>query len=113
MSSKKIVTFDQQQQGLTPKQPIKLTKRDVIKFLYKDFLIQVYEHIDLSHIFPSYENVDVADLVFNISFSFPIACNVEDAIRNLIILKNITCTENQILLVIPIIDKFIKEFYSI
>jgi hypothetical protein len=98
---------------LTPTKPLKLTKRDVIKFLYKDFYVELYEHIDLTHLFPSYDDLDVADLVFQITFLFPSGCNIDNVIRELIVIKDIKTSEETIIIVIPIIVKFLLQFHSI
>jgi hypothetical protein len=93
--------------------PTKITKRDKIELLYKDFQVELFKHIDLTYLFPSYNDLDVADLVFTISFIFPSGCHIENVIRELIIIKGVEINEEIIIVVIPIIEKFLKQFHSI
>jgi len=89
------------------------TKRDAIVKIYKEFKDEINNIIDLSTVFPSLNNLDVADLVYNVSFLLPLNCNVENQLSDVLLMSSITYNDNQFKTSIPIIKKFLLKFHSI
>ena len=102
---------------LTPCSPKLKTKREVLLDLYKQIQIEINEIIDLTYIFPKTDELDMADIIFHISFLLPQGCDVKAIVRVLIkdaaTIKGVTYTEEQIDLVVPIIEKFLQRYYTI
>lgn len=89
------------------------TKRDVIVKIYSEFKNEINNIIDVSTVFPSIDNLDVADLVYNVSFLFPLNCNVENQLKDVLCMSSIIYTQEQFNNSIPIIKKFLLKFHSI
>ena len=93
------------------------TKRDVILELYNNFKNEINDIIDVSYIFPKNDEIDLADLVFHISFILPQGCDVKTVVKVLIkdvaTLKGISYTEQQVEQAIPIFQKFLDKYYTI
>ena len=73
---------------LTPKRKI-VTKRDLLTMLYIEFQAEINQIVDLSYIFPSIDDIELADLVFNITYIFPDGCNTKHTLYELILMNNI------------------------
>ena len=89
------------------------TKRDVIVKIYSEFKNEINNIIDVSTVFPSIDNLDVADLVYNVSFLFPLNCNVENQLKDVLCMSSIIYTQEQFNNSIPIVKKFLLKFHSI
>ena len=94
------------------------TKRDLLIELYQRIQIEINEIIDVSFLFPKTdEQLDIADVIFHISFLLPPGCDVKAIVRVLLrdaaIIKNISYTEDQLESIIPIVEKFLKIYYTI
>ena len=93
------------------------TKRDVILELYNNFKNEINDIIDVSYIFPKNDDLDLADVVFHISFILPQGCDVKTVVKVLIkdvaTLKGISYNEDQINSAIPIFEKFLAKYYTI
>ena len=94
------------------------TKRDVILELYNNFKNEINDIIDVSYIFPKNDDeIDLADVVFHISFILPQGCDVKTVVKVLIkdvaTLKGVSYTEQQVEQAIPIFQKFLDKYYTI
>ena len=94
------------------------TKRHLLIELYTDFKTQINEIIDVSYIFPKNdEDLDIADVVFHISFLFPQGCDVRTIVKVLIrdtaIIKGISYTDDQVEKALPIVERFLQKYYTI
>ena len=96
---------------LTPRKIV--TKRDLIKMLYTQFQAEINQIVDLSYIFPSIDDIDIADLVFTISYTFPDGCNTKHTLYELILMQNIQIPNDTITQILPIVDNFLIRFRSI
>ena len=96
---------------LTPRKIV--TKRDLIKMLYTQFQAEINKIVDLSYIFPSIDEIDIADLVFTITYTFPDGCNTKHTLYELILMQNIQIQNDKIIEILPIVDAFLIRFRSI
>ena len=87
------------------------SKRDVITLLYNNFTTELYKIIDLRQLFP--ENMEISDLVFNMSFLFGVNCDVKAVISDLIIIHNITHSDEQLEKATEIIETFLIQYNQV
>ena len=87
------------------------SKREVITLLYNNFTTELYKIIDLRKLFP--EQMEIVELVFNMSFIFPIGCNPKNVINDLIIIHNITHSEEQLEKATVIIEAFLIQYNQV
>ena len=98
---------------LTPRTRKIITKRDLIRMLYSQFQAEINQIVDLSYIFPSIDEIDTAELVFLISYTFPPSCNTKHTLYELILIQNIQISNEKIVEILPIVDNFLIRFRSI
>ena len=96
---------------LTPRKIV--TKRDLIRMLYTQFQAEINKIVDLSNIFPSIDEIDIGDLVFTITYTFPDGCNTKLTLYELILMQNIEIPNDKIIEILPIVDNFLIRFRSI
>ena len=96
---------------LTPRKIV--TKRDLIRMLYTQFQAEINNIFDLSHIFPSIDDIDMVDLMFNLTYIFPDGCNTKLTLYELILMQNIEIPNDKIIKILPIVDNFLIRFRSI
>ena len=89
---------------------VRLNKQTYNANIFKN---EINNIIDVSTVFPSIDNLDVADLVYNVSFLFPLNCNVENQLKDVLCMSSIIYTQEQFNNSIPIIKKFLLKFHSI
>ena len=59
------------------------------------------------------EYVDVSDMVFDLSFTFPIGCNVKKIVEDLIIMNNIKHTKEQFDEALKLIEIFLDKYNQV
>ena len=96
---------------LTPRKIV--TKRDLIRMLYTQFQAEINKIVNLSHIFPSIDEIDIGDLCFTLTYLFPDACNTKHTLYELILIQNIQISNEKIVEILPIVDNFLIRFRSI
>ena len=96
---------------LTPRKII--TKRDLIRMLYIEFQTEINKIVDLSYIFPSIDEIDMTELVFLITYTFPPSSNTKHTLYELILIQNIQISNEKIIELLPIVDNFLIRFRSI
>ena len=87
------------------------SKRDVITLLYNTFTTKLYKIIDVRKLFP--EQMEITDLVFNLAFTFPIGCNIKNVLNDLIIIHNITHTQEQFDEAFVVIETFLNKYNQV
>ena len=87
------------------------SKREVITLLYNNFTTELYKIIDLRKLFP--EQMEIVELVFNMSFIFYAGCNPKNVINDLIIIHNITHSDEQLEKATEIIEAFLIQYNQV
>lgn len=88
-----------------------ITKGDVINLLYKKFHLEINQIIDIRQIFA--DEMDTADLVFNLAYIFPLGCNIKNAVKDLLNMINLKCKDEDIERSIPIFENFLNQYNTI
>lgn len=96
---------------LTPRKVV--TKRDLLTKLYIEFQAEINQIVDLSYIFPSIDEIQLADLVFTITYIFPDGCNTKHTLYELILMNNLEIKNEKITEILPVVDNFLTRFRSI
>ena len=87
------------------------SKRDVITLLYDTFTTELYKIIDVRKLFP--EQMEITDLVFNLAFTFPMNCNIKNVVNDLVIINNITHTQEQLDEALVVIEHFMDQYNQV
>jgi hypothetical protein len=81
--------------------------KEIIFQRYNQFLNEISPITDTS-LFPDINDVDIVDLLALVEIFFPPSQRTEISLRNVITMKSLEVDDEKLLLIIPILDKFLK-----
>ena len=87
------------------------TRKELITKCYIDFLNEITDD-DIKKLFPSLEDLDIADVVIFLEF-FPNADNIKETIGELARLYGLTINDEKLNSVMPTIEIFLKKYLEI
>jgi hypothetical protein len=87
------------------------TRKELITKCYIEFLNEINDD-DIKLLFPSLEDLDIADVVCFLEF-FPDTTNIKETIMDVATLYGREINENKLNIVMPTIEKFLKKYIEI
>ena len=87
------------------------TRKELITKCYIEFLNEINDD-DIKILFPSLEDLDIADVVCFLEF-FPDTTNIKETIMDVATLYGRDINENKLNIVMPKIEKFLKKYIEI